>query len=183
MEEIDLMGRVGPTGPPGPQGPQGPPGPQGPAANSGFAFLCSTEDQTVAAASSAGGSDGGTVTFNNSLVRGTLISFSSPSSIVINESGFFSIRWKVFPTAGNNAFGLFFDPAGPASDSLVLCSNYGTGAGNQPYQGQVVTELTAGGVLQLKRIDQMGALTLQSAIGGGTPVVSASIVIVGEAVA
>jgi hypothetical protein len=60
---------------------------------------------------------------------------------------------------------------------LVLCSNYGTNAGNNPYQGQVIAQLTAGGVLTLNRNDNMGALTLQASIGGGTPVVSASIVI------
>lgn len=81
--------------------------------------------------------------------------------------------------AGNSAFGLFFDPdgAGPAVPALVPCSNYGTNAGNQPYQDQVVAFLTEGGVLTLNRIDNMGAQTLLNAIGGGTPTVNASIVI------
>ncbi|GIO32226.1 hypothetical protein J2TS6_33670 [Paenibacillus albilobatus] len=85
----------------------------------------------------------------------------------------------MFPTPGNNAFGLFFDPdaAGPLPATLVRCSNYGTNAGNQPYPGQVVAQLTAGGTLTLNRIDNTGNLVLESTIGGGTPVVSASIVI------
>ena len=83
----------------------------------------------------------------------------------------------MFANPGDNAFGLFFDPAGPTPASLVSCSNYGTGAGNQPYQGQVIAQLTAGGVLTLNRIDNMGNLVILNAIGGGTPVVSASIVI------
>jgi len=85
----------------------------------------------------------------------------------------------VFPTAGNSAFGLFFDPdgVGPAPATLVPCSNYGSGAGNNPYPGQVIAQLTAGGVLTLNRIDNTGAQTLQASIGGGTPTVSASLII------
>ncbi|WP_240353325.1 MULTISPECIES: hypothetical protein [Cohnella] len=119
------------------------------------------------------------MTFNNSLINGTAFTFTSPSTVNVNETGFYHISWEVFPTAGNSAFGMFFDPdaAGPTPASLVLCSNYGSGAGNNPYQGQVIAELTAGGVLTLNRIDNTGAQTLQASIGGGTPVVSASIVI------
>ncbi|MCY9589128.1 hypothetical protein PC41400_12970 [Paenibacillus chitinolyticus] len=165
---------------PGPQGPQGLPGaqgPQGPAGGiSSFAFLCSTEAQTIAAAPTPGG-QGGAVSFNGSVISATAITFAPPSSIVINENGFYKITYEVFPTQGNNAFGLFFDPdaAGPAPATLVLCSNYGTGAGNNPYPGQVIVQLTAGGVLTLNRIDNTGTLTLQNAIGGGTPTVSASL--------
>ncbi|WP_244864625.1 hypothetical protein [Paenibacillus sp. J23TS9] len=135
-------------------------------------------DQSVAAAPAPGG-QGGAVTFNDSLINSTAVSFTSPSNINILETGFYNISWSVFPTPGNSAFGLFFDPdaAGPSPAALVLCSNYGSSAGNNPYQGQVIAHLTAGGILTLNRIDQMGALTLQGSIGGGAPTVSASIVI------
>ncbi|WP_258875812.1 hypothetical protein [Paenibacillus sp. VMFN-D1] len=140
--------------------------------------MCSTVDQTIAAAPTPG-SQGGAVTFNNSDIVGTATSFTSPSTVNILETGFYNISWEVFPTPGNSAFGLFFDPdaAGPLPATLVPCSNYGSSAGNNPYQGQVVALLTAGGTLTLNRIDNMGALTLQATIGGGTPVTSASIVI------
>ncbi|MCI1773466.1 collagen-like protein [Paenibacillus lautus] len=162
------MGATGATGATGPAG--------GLAA---FAFVCSTDSQIVAAAPVPGG-QGGAVTFNNPpVIGGTALTFTAPSTFTVNETGVYHISWEVFPTAGNSAFGLFFDPdaAGPAVPALVPCSNYGAGSGNQPYQGQVVTTLTAGGVLTLNRIDNMGAQTLQGAIGGGTPTVSASIVI------
>ncbi|MCK9862876.1 hypothetical protein [Paenibacillus sp. ATY16] len=135
-------------------------------------------DQTVAAAPTPGGL-GGAVTFNHSVINSTAVSFTAPSTINILESGFYLISWEIFPTPGNSAFGLWFDSdaAGPILPTLVLCSNYGSSAGNNPYQGQVVAQLTAGGTLTLNRIDNMGALTLQASIGGGTPVVSASIVI------
>ncbi|KQO18787.1 hypothetical protein ASF12_01430 [Paenibacillus sp. Leaf72] len=173
------QGPVGATGLTGLTGPTGPTGPQGPAGGiSSFAFLCSTEAQNVAQAAAPGG-QGGAVTFNDMVISATALTFSPPSNIIINENGFYNISWEVFPTPGNSAFGLFFDPdgAGPAPATLVDCSNYGTGAGNNPYQGQVVAQLTAGGVLTLNRIDNMGNLVLQNAIGGGTPTVSASIVI------
>jgi hypothetical protein len=184
-KESVSMGRLpGPPGPPGPQGPQGPSGPQGPqgpqgpAAVASIAFLCSTVDQTVAAAAAPGG-QGGAVTFNDSVINSTDVSFTAPSTINILQSGLYRITWEVFPTAGNSAFGLFFDPdaGGPTPASLVHCSNYGSNAGNNPYPGQVIAQLTAGGVLTLNRIDNMGAQTLQGSIGGGTPTVSASIVI------
>lgn len=97
----------------------------------------------------------------------------------ILTTGFYHINWEVFPTPGNSAFGLFFDPdgAGPLPATLVLCSNYGTNAGNNPYTGQVVARLTAGGTLTLNRIDNTGTVTLQATIGGGTPVTSASLFI------
>ncbi|WP_238357868.1 collagen-like protein [Cohnella zeiphila] len=143
-----------------------------------FAFLCSTVDQTVTAAP-APGAQGGAVTFNNSLINSSDVSFTAPSTVNILKTGFYRITWEVFPTAGNSAFGLFFDPdgAGPNPPALVPCSNYGSSAGNQPYPGQVVARLTAGGTLTLNRIDNTGAQTLQASIGGGTPVTSASLII------
>ncbi|WP_256252926.1 collagen-like protein [Paenibacillus sp. UNC496MF] len=143
-----------------------------------FAFLCSTVDQTIAAAP-APGAQGGAVTFNNTVINSTDVTFTAPSTVNILRTGFYRITWEVFPTAGNSAFGLFFDPdgPGPTPPALVPCSNYGTSAGNQPYTGQVVAQLTAGGTLTLNRIDNMGALTLQASIGGGTAVTSASLII------
>lgn len=151
-----VQGPTGLTGPAGPQGIQGPAGPQGPAGGiSAFAFFCSTEAQTVTAPAVVGG-QGGAVTFNETpVIVNTAISFTGPSSININESGFYNISWEVFPGAGSNAWGLFYDPdgAGPTAASLVPCSNYGTTAGGQPYQGQVTAFLTAGGVLTLNNIN------------------------------
>ncbi|WP_238404205.1 collagen-like protein [Paenibacillus paridis] len=171
------VGAQGVAGPQGPVGPQGATGAQGPAGGiADFAFLCSDEEQTIEAAPAPGG-QGGAVTFNNSLINATALSFAPPSNIVINTAGIYNISWEVFPTAGNSAFGLFFDPAGAAPAALVPCSNYGSGAGNNPYQGQVVAQLSAGGILTLNRIDNTGAQTLQNDIGGGTPTISASIVI------
>lgn len=182
------QGVAGPQGPAGAQGIQGPVGPTGatgatgatgPAAVTSFAFVCSTVAQTIPAAP-APGAQGGAVAFENPpIIGGTSVTFTAPSTFTINETGVYNISWEVFPTAGDSAFGLFFDPdaTGPAAPALVPCSNYGSGAGNLPYQGQVVATLTAGGTLTLNRIDNTGAQTLQAAIGGGTPTVSASIVI------
>lgn len=175
-----VPGAQGAPGAPGAQGPQGVPGPQGPAGGlEAAAFLCSTAEQTVAAAPDDG-AQGGAVTFNGTpIISGTSLSFTAPSTINILETGLYHISWEVFPVEGNTAFGLFFDPdaAGPLLPALVDCSNYGAGSGNQPYQGQVVAQLTAGGVLTLNRIDATGTVVLQNSIGGGAPTVSASMVI------
>ncbi|WP_179223777.1 hypothetical protein [Paenibacillus tyrfis] len=120
------------------------------------------------------------MTFTNSLIHGTGITFTPTSTINILETGIYHINWEVFPTAGNSAFGLFFDPdgTGPLPATLVPLSSYGTNVGNQPYTGQVAVNLTAGGILTLHRIDNTtGDLTLQGSIVGGTPTVSASLYI------
>jgi hypothetical protein len=126
------------------------------------------------------GAQGGAVTFNNSLINSTAITFIPPSSLLINETGLYHISWEVFPAAGSSAFGLFFDPAGPVPAFLVLCSNYGSTAGAQPYQGQVITELSAGGILTLNNINNSNHVLMN--LPAGPPpaspfVVSASIVI------
>ncbi|MBW7476989.1 collagen-like protein [Paenibacillus oenotherae] len=179
-----IAGPAGPIGPQGIQGLQGVPGPQGPQGPAGgissFVFLCSSEEQNLDPAPAPGG-QGEAVAFDiaNSVVIGSALSFTGPTNINILQTGFYNISWEVFPTPGDNAFALFFDPdaAGALPAAIVPCSNYGAGSGNQPYQGQVVTQLTAGGILTLNRNDNMGNLVIQNTIGGGTPTVSASIVI------
>jgi len=178
-----VAGPQGPTGATGPQGPTGPTGPQGPPGVNEIAFLCSTVEQTLSP-SPGPGLPGEAVTFETILSNTAAVTFTAPSSININQTGLYNISWEVFPLEGDTAFGLFFDPdgGGPAAATLVLCSNYGSGSGNQSYQGQVVASLTAGGVLTLNRLDQTGAVViLQNSVTGAgaveTATVSASIVI------
>lgn len=179
--QIGPQGIQGPVGPAGPQGVPGPQGPQGPAGGiSSFLFLCNSAEQNIDPAPAPGG-QGEAVAFENtnSVIMGAALSFTSPTNINVLQTGFYNISWEVFPNQGNTAFGLFFDPdgAGPLPATLIPCSNYGAGSGNQSYQGQIVTQLTAGGILTLNRIDNMGNVVLLNAIGGGTPVTSSSIVI------
>jgi hypothetical protein len=134
--------------------------------------------QTVAAPAVVN-TAGGAVTFDASVIGGTGISFVAPSTIVIGTPGTYNISWEVFPTPGSSAFALFFTPTGSATAILVPCSNYGTNAGNQPYQGQVVATFGTTGTLTLNRTDTTGTVTLLSNIdgAGGASTVSASIVI------
>lgn len=183
------QGNTGPIGPQGnqgfqgPQGIQGVPGMQGPPGGiSSFAFVCSTVDQLIGDAPGPG-LQGGVVAFEQPpIVVGSALSFTSPTTFNILENGLYLISWEVYPMPGNSAFGLWFDPdgAGVAPPALVPCSNYGSAAGNNPYQGQVVATLTAGGTLTLNRIDQTGMFVELSGTLSGTnsaPTVSASIVI------
>jgi hypothetical protein len=115
----------------------------------------------------------------DSVIIGPGLSFTPTTNINILQTGFYNISWQVFPREGNTAFALFFDPdgPGPAPAAIVPCSNYGSSSGDQTYQGQVIVFLTAGGILTLNRNDNTGTVSLLNAIGGGTPVTSASIVI------
>lgn len=83
----------------------------------------------------------------------------------------------MFTKQDDTAFGLFFDPAGPAPALLVPGSNYGSGEGEAPYTGQVIAQLTAGGTLTLNLIDHKGHVTLLNKVEDGPHVVSASLII------
>lgn len=152
---------VGPTGPTGATGPTAPPN---------FAFIYSTVTQLLPPPKPGG--VGGPVTFNNSLINSTAISFTPPASINILQTGFYRITWEVFPTAGVSAFGLFL---GSPASTLVPGSDYGTNTGNTPYTGQVIAQLTAGSVMTLENI--LGGPTLQVFTTSFGNTVSASVII------
>jgi hypothetical protein len=154
----------------GPTGPAGSTGATGPIAPPNFAYLYSTVTQVLPPPKPGG--EGGPVTFNNSVINSTAISFTPPASINILQTGFYRITWEVFPTAGVSAFGIFF---GPGLLTLVPGSDYGTNTGNDPYTGQVIAQLVAGEVLTLNSI--LGGPTLQVFTTSFGNTVSASIII------
>ncbi|MFF2479828.1 collagen-like protein [Paenibacillus sp. NPDC058071] len=177
-------GETGPTGPAGATGARGPSGLQGPAGVTGppgaagtsfitsALFVRSTIEQELAAAPSPG-AQGPVVQFDNTaVVTGTALSFTAPSSINILETGLYSIEWEVFPISEEDSvFGLFINSV------LVAGSNYGTSTDSNPYTGQTLVNLTAGGVLTLHRIDDTASFVELNTSVGDTPVINASIVI------
>lgn len=151
-------------------GPAGPTGPTGPAPVASFAYLYSTEFQSIASAP-APGEQGGVVSFNNTLIQGTAINFAAPSTIQILEDGFYRINWEVSISGGTSAFALF-----SGTGALIPGSNYGSVQTNATFTGQVITALTAGETLTLNRITQFTLVSLTNSIGSA-PVVSASVII------
>jgi hypothetical protein len=187
-----LLGATGPEGPQGLQGVQGATGLQGIQGATGstgpigptgtfeqsFLYVWMSGGQTIAPAS-APGAQGPAVQFSNASLVGPALSFSGSGStdVLVQESGYYSISWMIYKTGYDSAFALFFDSAGSGSQ-MIPGSSYGAMAHDEIYQGQIVANLTAPGVLSLNRIDSLYTMTLLNEIGDGTNVTGASMVIV-----
>ena len=176
-------GTPGEQGPPGEAGTQGEPGPQGPPGEPGGGisalpalYVWKTNHQ-VLAPTSAPGAKGEAVTFTDYVVTGTAVAFTSPDTIEIMESGFYSIRWEMYKSGYDSAFALFFSPGG-ADSTLIPGSNYGAMSHDEKYSGQTMAYLTAGGRVTLNRTDTLYQLNIVEQISGGTPVVGSSVFIV-----
>ncbi|WP_284242051.1 collagen-like protein [Paenibacillus glycanilyticus] len=179
-------GPTGPTGATGPAGPQGligltgatgPTGPEGPPFIPSSLFVSSTLEQNIPSGPQGGG-EGGAVSFNNSVINGTALTFSGPSAITIVEDGVYSIVWEISPLApiepgsGISVFALFADSL------LVAGSNYGSPNNANPYTGQVIASLGSGTTLTLNRFDDTGGGVVLNATILGNPIINASIVII-----
>ncbi len=89
---------------------------------------------------------------------------------MVTSSGTYLVNFSVSGVEPNQ-FALFVNGVvDPASD-------YGSGAGTQQNNGQVILTLNAGDVLQLVNNTSAAAVTLQALAGGTQSNVSASLVI------
>ena len=170
-------GAQGAQGIQGIQGETGPQGPQGPAGtfNASSLFVWKSDQQTLAPAASAG-DIGDAVEFTDSVVGGTDLSFTSPTEINILQSGYYSIRWEIYKSGYDSAFGLFFDLGDGAT--LVPGSNYGALSHDERYSGQAIAVLTEGGTLTLNCISTIYPQEIQNEISDDVLVTGASIVII-----
>ncbi|KAB0442703.1 MULTISPECIES: hypothetical protein [Lysinibacillus] len=132
----------------------------------GFAYIYDTTAQP-------GIPNNGQVTFNtngNITPSGFVSHVPGTAPIIINQTGTYLITYEVFVTGGPFAFALF------NGDNQIAGSNYGGNGGSDPQNGQVITTLNSSDVLTLRNIHPNPTALLNTIIGG-TPVVSASIVI------
>jgi hypothetical protein len=110
------------------------------------------------------------VTFDSNGPELGIIHVPGTSSVVVTSSGTYLVNFSVSGVEPNQ-FALFVngvvDPA----------SVYGSGAGTQQNNGQVILTLNAGDVLQLVNNTSAAAVTLQALAGGTQSNVSASLVI------
>lgn len=164
------QGVAGPAGAQGVQGPIGLTGPQGPAGSGGggggftpaYAYIYNLSAQNVAV-------EAPVLFDSNGLMVGVVHTPSSPS-ISISTAGVYSIGFSVSSVQANQ-FTLFVN--GVPQPSAV----YGSGAGTQQTDGQVVLSLAAGSVLSLVNHSSASAVTLASLVGGTQATVNASIFI------
>jgi len=115
------------------------------------------------------------VEFTNYEAAGTALSFTAPTDIEVEESGYYYISWDIYKTGYDSAFALLYASGGV--QAMVPGSNYGAMAHDEKYHGQAITYLSAGGVLTLNRYDTLYIQTILNEIGGGTLVTGASVAV------
>ncbi|RUT39254.1 collagen-like protein, partial [Paenibacillus anaericanus] len=91
--------------------------------------------------------------------------------VLVVDSGNYEVSFSVSGVEPNQ-FALFLN-----SSNLVAGSVYGSGAGTQQNNGQVIITLAAGDVLTLRNHSSAAAVTLQTLAGGTQANVNASIII------
>lgn len=151
---------VSPTGPPGPTGATGATG----FGLEAFAYIYNTDDQTVGAEEDILFSD-------NGVIVGGITHTPGEAEITVTEAGFYEITFSVSAVM-QNQFTIF------VNDTEVPETIYGSGAGEQQNDGQVILELAAGDVITLRNhTSQTGDVNLENDAGGTQTNVSASIII------
>jgi hypothetical protein len=155
-------GPAGPAGPTGGTGPAGPTGPQGTAATVAYGYIYNLAAQVVAIEAP--------VTFDT---NGPLSGFThapGTAGLVAVSSGTYLVDFSV--TGVEPSEFALFDNGAP-----ITGSTYGSGAGTQQNDGQVIVALSAGDVLTLVNHSSAAAVTLQTLAGGTQTNVNASIAI------
>jgi hypothetical protein len=158
-------GATGPTGPAGQTGATGatgPTGPAGPAATVAYAYIYNLAAQTVAI-----GSD---VIFDS---NGDLSGFThaaGTTQLVAASAGAYLVDFSVTGVEPNQF--TLMDNGAP-----VPGGTYGSGAGTQQNNGQVVLHLAVGDVLTVENQGSVAAVTLQSLTGGTQNNVNASLTV------
>jgi hypothetical protein len=111
------------------------------------------------------------VTFDTNGVLTSGITHSPPAAgITLENSGTYKVTFSVSGTESNQ-MALFVNGV------LVPGTVYGSGAGTQQNTGQVIINITAGGVLTVRNHSSAAAVGLASVIGGTQANTNASVAI------
>jgi hypothetical protein len=155
------MGLTGLTGPAGPSGATGPAG----SGSSDYAYIYNLSDQVVPLETD--------VTFSNNGISTAGITHGlGGAEIFFVDAGVYKVTFSVSGTEPNQ-FALFLNGV------PVAGSDYGSGAGTQQNNGQVIVAIGASDVLTLRNHTSAAAVTLAAStpIGGTGPAVNASVLI------
>jgi hypothetical protein len=107
---------------------------------------------------------------SNGVMTPGIVHTLGTSQIIVSVPGDYEVTFSVSGTEPNQ-FALFLN------GSVVPGTVYGSGAGTQQNNGQVIFTIPAGGVLTLRNHSSAAAVGLASVIGGTQANVNASIVI------
>jgi len=164
-------GPTGPTGPtgaasivPGPTGPAGPTGPTGPSGGlSQYGYVYNISAQTVPV--------GAAVTFDtNGILTAGIAHSAGLAPITFSVPGNYKVAFSA-SAVESTQFTLFLNGV------PLPGATYGSGAGTQQNNGQVIVALVATDVLTLQNYTSAAAVGLQTLAGGSQINVNASIVI------
>ena len=189
---IPTVGPVGPTGLPGPtgttgpSGPQGSPGDRGPTGPAGVTGPAGATGPTGATGSAGGLAQFGYV-FNqgaqvvpieadvvfdmNGILTPGIIHAPGNAGVSVVTAGTYAIDFIVSGVEPSQ-FAIFVNGAAVPAGSV-----YGSGAGTQQNNGQIILTLGAGDVLTLRNHSSAAAVTLQTLAGGTQTNVNASLII------
>ena len=192
---IPTVGPTGPIGLPGPTGPQGLPGPTGPQGLPGQTGLPGPAGATgptgATGATGATGPAGGLAQFgyifnqgaqvvaveadvnfdSNGILTAGITHAPGNAGVAIVTAGTYAINYSVSGVEPNQ-FSLFINGAAVPSGTV-----YGSGAGTQQNNGQIILALGAGDVITLRNHSSAAAVTLQTLAGGTQTNVNASLLI------
>jgi hypothetical protein len=182
---IGNTGANGTNGGAGATGAQGPAGPQGATGSMGNTGANGTNGAAGATGPAGGLSQYGHVYnvdaqvvaieapvlfSNNGVITAGITHVGGSSQITLTNSGTYEIAFLV-STVEPNQFAVFVNGA------AVVSSIFGSGAGTQQNNGQVILALGAGDVITLVNHSSSAAVTLQTLAGGTQISVNASILI------
>ena len=163
-----VPGPTGPTGAastvPGPTGPAGPTGATGPAGGlSQFGYVYNTGSQVVAV--------GDSVTFDsNGILTAGITHTAGSSQIALTSSGTYKVTFGISAVEPSQ-YSAFLNGV------AITGATYGSGAGTQQNNGQVIAAVVAGDVLTIRNYTSAAASTLQTLAGGTQANVNASVII------
>ena len=155
-------GSTGATGPAGPTGPTGPTGPQGPPGEPDYGYIFNTTGETVAIESA--------ITFSNNGPLSGFTHTAGTAAINVASTGTYLVTFSVSGVEPGQF--TLMDNGSPLSGTT-----YGSGAGTQQDDGQVIVNLTAADALTLVNHSSAAAVTLQTLAGGTQTNVTASMII------
>lgn len=156
------VGGTGPAGTNGGTGAAGGTGPQGPANVTNFAYVYNTGAETVAIEAA--------VPFDSNGPMAGFTHAPGNAGIEVTNSGTYRLTFSVSGVQPSE-FAVFVNGA-PLPSSI-----YGSGAGTQQDNGQMIVTLSANDVLTVVNHSSAAAVTLQTLAGGTQTDVNASVVI------
>jgi hypothetical protein len=118
----------------------------------------------------------GDISFDqNGVLAGITHAVGNPG-IQVTSAGDYEITYSVSGVEPGQ-FGLFVAPGPGGPQTLIAGTVYGSGAGTQQDNGQVIVTLGTGNVLTLRSHSSAAGVTLQTLAGGTQTNVNASVVI------